>query len=315
MSMSNFLRIGQRNRSNAAASSSAAPPVTHHAGSRRLEKSRSLLSQSSSLSLEGSATPGGFPDAQSKEYPADTRLNTGISFHIEWDNVWLGNKRLEPGQLGFRVKHLSNLRGGRKPSPVWRHGADLQYTDDAGTRKQIWLCKTCHGQGLRDAAKLINGYAHVNTHLLKEHRIDVSGNGNLLPDAPRAPNNPWEAAAVAGSSRATNHTPWQEEAFQASVIDWVILQDQSFLNASSAELRGILTWNRHNLLNALPTSPATVSSYVHHTLVQRKAEIRTILRMAQSKIALSFDIWTSLNHLSFLGVVAHFVGRCSLLRA
>jgi hypothetical protein len=34
-----------------------------------------------------------------------------------------------------------------------------------------------------------------------------------------------------------------------------------------------------------------------------------MLQAAQSRISMSVDLWTSSNHLSFLGVVAHFGGK------
>jgi hypothetical protein len=68
-----------------------------------------------------------------------------------------------------------------------------------------------------------------------------------------------------------------------------------------------------DLLSALPSSAATLLSYICDALVQRRKEIQTILILAKSKVALSMDIWTSPNHLSFLGVCAHFIGRLAFL--
>jgi len=54
---------------------------------------------------------------------------------------------------------------------------------------------------------------------------------------------------------------------------------------------------------------------LHHVVVRheapdtRKIEVRELLAAAESKISISVDIWTSSNYLSFLGVVAHFVGK------
>jgi hypothetical protein len=184
-------------------------------------------------------------DAQSKEYPEDSRLNSGVVFPVEWDNLWLNGKKLRPDQLGFRVKHLSQLRGSRSISRVWRHGADLQYVEEDGSKVKLWLCKYCHGQGLRAATKAVNGYNYIVHHLQKEHRIDVTGTAELKPDNQRLLLDPWDATRetieLAGSGRGNSHTPWQEGALQAALVDWVISQDQSFLKASSAETRGIIS--------------------------------------------------------------------------
>ena len=46
--------------------------------------------------------------------------------------------------------------------------------------------------------------------------------------------------------------------------------------------------------------------------LQRISEIRLLLQLARSKISISVDMWTSSNHLSFLGVVAHLAGKSEL---
>jgi hypothetical protein len=144
----------------------------------------------------------------------------------------------------------------------------------------------------------------------KVHRIDV--NTGLLPEVVQEDlrwSSPFDAARVAGSNRLVSHTPWQEEQLQAALIDWVILKDISFLVATSPELRGLLTWNRSDLLKALPTSTATIAEYTRVTLEEQREEIKKLVTTARSKISISVDVWTSSNHLSFLGVVGHFAGE------
>jgi hypothetical protein len=55
----------------------------------------------------------------------------------------------------------------------------------------------------------------------------------------------------------------------------------------------------------LPDCYGTLCSYVLRYLDERMSELRILLLVARSKISISVDIWTSSNHLSFLGVVAH----------
>jgi hypothetical protein len=128
------------------------------------------------------------------------------------------------GRLGYRVKHASQLRGNRSLSLVWKHGADLAYTDNDGKLVRVWLCKLCHLLHAPGAAKVVDGYSHIITHLLKEHRIDLS-TGGLLPDSPRTPVDPWAASRVVGAQSVVSKTAWQEGGLQSSVVDWVILQD------------------------------------------------------------------------------------------
>ena len=143
--------------------------------------------------------------------------------------------------------------------------------------------------------------------MIKQHRINPST--GLIPDEPSTPNDPWIAAKVAGSSNYVAHAPWEEEKFQQALVDWTILHDVSFATASAATTRGLLTWNRLNLLRALPDCRTTISSYVTKGLNDRKREVSALIESAQSKISVSVDVWTSRNHYSFLAIVAHFVGK------
>jgi hypothetical protein len=52
-----------------------------------------------------------------------------------------------------------------------------------------------------------------------------------------------------------------------------------------------------------------LAGYVLNSLKERIVEVTAMLRAAQSKISVSVDVWTSSNNLSFLGVLAHFVGK------
>ena len=239
-------------------------------------------------------------------------MNLGISFPIDWENIYLGERKLPGNRLNYRVKHISQASGQRNTSNVWKYGADLLFTEGAGAKDiKIWLCKACHLNRVRSSAYRVSTTAHIASHLLRKHKIDVE-DGSYLPETPIS-TNPWQLAR-AGLSSGESHQPWREEALLNALIDWVILQDISFSNATSAEFRGIISWNRTALLTALPAAPSTLSLYVKSTLIDRKIEIRKMLEGSLSKISLSADVWTSPNHYSFLGVVAHFIDAKSAPR-
>jgi hypothetical protein len=172
---------------------------------------------------------------------------------------------------------------------------------------KLWLCKVCYLQRLRTATKKCSAYHHISDHLKSVHRVAPEG---LVPDLPRTPSDPFElAATVAGTQRAFSHKLYAEGELQAALIDWVISKDISFACASSAATRAILTWNRAELLEALPASHTTVSAYVSKSADSRIKEISVLLETARSKVAISADVWSSPNHISFMAIVAHFVGQ------
>ena len=84
-----------------------------------------------------------------------------------------------------------------------------------------------------------------------------------------------------------------------AMVDWVIQLDMSFLNATSSATRGPLTWNRSDLLRALPFSGTKLSEYVHKMTEERKVARHGLWASTASKISVSTDVWTSSNYLSF----------------
>ena len=303
------MRTSQRQPASQASSSSSSSkgkePFTpyHSAASRQLAVARALAAAPSSSDEDG---PSPSPVGPVVHYlPPDEVL--GADFEIDWENIWLNGRKLPSQLVGYRVVHKSQLKGGRTSSPIWKYGAQLEYRDN-GKEIKIWLCKVCHLERSRTAAKKVSAYHHIVDHLKDTHR--VAHDGSLMPDLPRAPSNPWEATAnVAGAQRAFSHKPWAERALQSAWVDWVILKDLSFRDATSTATRALLTWNRVELLDALPASHETLSRYVVTTLSERKGEIEVLLSSARSKVSVSADVWSSGNHMSFMAVVAHFVGK------
>jgi hypothetical protein len=255
------------------------------------------------------------PSGVVHELPEGDYTVLGERFEVDFERVSRREGRLEAARLGYRVRHKSYLKGNRCLAPIWSYGVELVYVEDDGTHTKLWLCKQCHqSRGFNDA-KSVNGTAHITQHLRKVHRIDpITG---LLPETPPQSRflSPFEAAKVAGTSTMIAHSPWQEEALQSALVDWAIAKDVSFAVAVSPATRGLLMWNRTPLLPALPNSASTFQKYVLAALAERKDEVRELLRASKGKISISVDVWTSSNYLSFLGVVAHFVGKlfwCSL---
>ena len=109
-------------------------PTGHYAASRRAEKARRNPKPSSS--------PNPSEHIETKEFPDDARLNSGVLFPINWDNIWLGNRKLPASKLSYRVRLLSQVSGNRRLSPIWKYGADLVFLDEGSSvsTQKIWLC-------------------------------------------------------------------------------------------------------------------------------------------------------------------------------
>jgi hypothetical protein len=232
-----------------------------------------------------------------------------VPFEVDFEHVHCHNERLHAACLLYWVRHKSQLKSKREAASIWKYGVELSYLeDDLVTYSKLWLCWQCHLSRQLNNAKMVNGTAHIVGHLKKVHKIDLAT--GLLLMTPAKPASLWEVAAkVAESGSLVAHTWWQEEVFQAALVNLVIVKDVSFRVAVSPEMRTLLTWNQAPLLAALPNSHNTLANYVVQSMRERKVEVVAMLQAAWSWISVSVDVWTLSNHLSFLGVVAHFVGK------
>ena len=88
----------------------------------------------------------------------------------------------------------------------------------------------------------VSSTAYIVNHLKKAHSIDPS-TGCLMPKVPvLRPDSPFTTAAhVPGSSAITSYIPWEEDSFQAAVVDWTISRDLSFVDVTNASTQGLLT--------------------------------------------------------------------------
>ncbi|KAF2625252.1 hypothetical protein BU25DRAFT_423345 [Macroventuria anomochaeta] len=258
--------------------------ITHGPSSRRLSKMRasehSQASQASSssstsrfrLSRIGSqassairlnsaeayppSPPLPIPQAiSSHDYPTpiDKVYMKGVTFDVNFNHVYTKGECLQPSQLCYAVRHKSTLSGGRALSKCLKS----------------------------DAKAIINGTSHILSHIRKKHSIDPS-TGSHIPSTPvNLPLSFFTAAAhVPGSSKSTSHMPWEADQFQNSVVDWTIMRDLSFGDVTCPSTRGLLTWNRINLLYALPDLSTTLSNYTKKHYIKRKSEIYRLIQPA-----------------------------------
>lgn len=303
----------------------AADTVYHSSGSRTLypgesqAESSSSQSQSQSQSRSSSSTiepllldsPADDDLTPSHQYPTDNvHMVRGVLFEVDFQRVWCSDNLLESSRLGYAVRHRSQLKGGREAALIWKYGVELAYIDNNGSSLRLWLCQLCHANRSKNDAKKVNSYHHIIKHMRKAHKIDPTTGQQIKLTVTYQ--SPFEAAArVPGGASQPSHTPWQEGAFLNAFIDWIIQNDVSFLHAVSLGTRGLLTWNRISMMRALPNSATTVSRYVLSQLETRKEVVVEMVGGSASKVAVSVDVWTSTNYMSFLGVVAHFASKWS----
>jgi hypothetical protein len=107
--------------------------------------------------------------------------------------------------------------------------------------------------------------------------------------------------------------PLAAERWREDFINWITHDDITFEQAASPWLRKVIINGGKHIANLLPCS-RTVRTWIMNTYHERVADVKRSLANSRSKINLSFDAWSSPNHRSLLGVVAHWIDEKRTLK-
>ena len=68
----------------------------------------------------------------------DDAAYTG-DFEIDWNHIYYRRKKLQPAQVGYRVRNIRHLGGRDEQSKVFNYGADLSLRPPGEPTKRLWL--------------------------------------------------------------------------------------------------------------------------------------------------------------------------------
>jgi hypothetical protein len=94
--------------------------------------------------------------------------------------------------------------------------------------------------------------------------------------------------------------------FQDLLVRLLIRRDLPFTFATSQELHDLVYAIWPAAASLLLSSPNTIKSFVFLRFSSQKSRLKELLHLSVSNIHFTMDLWTSPNHIAFLGVIAHF---------
>ena len=97
--------------------------------------------------------------------------------------------------------------------------------------------------------------------------------------------------------------------FKELFIRWLVCCHIAFFQIENTYFRDLLFYLFPPLAKLLPKAACTLRQWVIDAYEAKKEKLRQNMRNARSNISLSFDLWTSLNYLAILGVVAYFIDQ------
>ena len=103
--------------------------------------------------------------------------------------------------------------------------------------------------------------------------------------------------------------PLDSGVLESLYVKWISSNNQALHLVACLEFRAFLTYLNSNVNAWLPSSHTTVGLWVLNQYAIEKERIKLLLHSARFKIHISLDIWTSLNTLPILGIVAHYISE------
>ena len=109
--------------------------------------------------------------------------------------------------------------------------------------------------------------------------------------------------------------PLNSATIESLFMRWVALNNQALGLVECPEFRAFLTYLNSNINVYLANSHVTIGSWVLNQFKIEKERIRLRLHGSRSKIHISLDIWTSLNSIPILAIIAHYISEDNRLES
>lgn len=188
----------------------------------------------------------------------------------------------------------------QRSSLIWDHaiqqGSKLDVDQDGDP---IWRCCYC-----KQTYKIKSGTKKATEHLRKAHLVTTESPYEKRQRSIQRDIRISMLKASEQSSPMLNHL--DPVVLQDLYLRLIVIHGIPFNAVVWPELRTFLEYINPMANSLLPYSPSTISSLLTRTYLFEKDVIKQTLQSALSSIHLTLDLWSSPNHLSLLGIVAHY---------
>jgi hypothetical protein len=226
-----------------------------------------------------------------KKKPRKNQISAHRRVEIEVDLTRLDGE--------YRERLRSKSAFGSAPiSWIYLHGIELEKRGEKGWNKQ-WLCKHCYDSGT------VKIFAADSTWSPSRH---LEGTHGIY-----SPGTPRPAALDRLDSYLEEVHPLRAERWRVDFLNWIVHDNITFEQAASQHLRKVILGGGSDVARLLPCA-RTVRSWLITTYNERISDVKKSLAGARSRINLSFDAWSSPNHRSLLGIVAHWIDEQCMLK-
>jgi hypothetical protein len=199
------------------------------------------------------------------------------------------------------IDHTANQKRGSKISGIWDHGGEYININNPGGAHR-WICDLCN----KDLS-LTGSTSNILRHLLKRHKIRVV---EVDPEAQDLSDEEEASLISQNSSLLTSYLNQVDiERFRELLVRWIVQCQIPFRAIQRSQFSDLLLCAAPSLKSYLASSPSTIKSWVLNDYLKAFEQVKSRLSDSNSKIHLSFDIWTSPSCSAIIAVCAHFLGK------
>jgi hypothetical protein len=233
--------------------------------------------------------------------PSDLAENNGTSLlpvpttfdykEIEWERL-----------SGFTIptKPTKDLTGW-----FWAYGVPIEEME---TGRRSFLCHQCHTAKSKKKHRYVvdSGTRNANIHMRDAHQLTKDGSvressGSSMAQSLLLPDNIAEQNIINYLAKSFDH-----HYFRKLLVRWVVYDNIAFHKIENVRFRELLMYLNSQAESSLPTDK-TIRNWVHQEYEAGKPAVIAVLGRAQGQVHISFDLWTSRNMLSLVGIVVHFL--------
>ena len=171
----------------------------------------------------------------------------------------------------------------------WKYGEEI-----AEGMNERWMCKPCWGDQ-KFTSYAVRSNNGIRNHLEKAHKITEKAKTSVV--LPR----------TADNDNSIIPTIFSWENLKLRLIEWIVVMHIAFSQVENDWFRRFLKALSPTLADWIPRAGNTVKAWILAQFQLRRQDIKKQLQASKSRIHLSFDLWSSPNHMSFVAIVGHYM--------
>ena len=191
-------------------------------------------------------------------------------------------------------REVAQITGRRKEvSACWKYGVAIVRKHD---NKQFYYCYDCERDKKKQPLLVLYGTSPARHHMKNVHNRDPDTGNKLVKEAAKG--------AVYQLVEQKDY-----DTFKALLIRWFVCCQLAFFMLENTIFRDLIVYLNTALGGLLPKARSTLRTWIMAEYDSQKEALKEELKESNSKVHISFDIWTAGSWIGIISVWAYWVAN------